>query len=369
MRTVFDSHRGKMVQRRCPAQCAAGVLLWSRVRRRASLPLRFAAAAGLGFCGAAGAQTASTSAQEVLAALNDQDVLVEAVGFRLATANADLCRHGWSAGFSVHTVQQYGADYRKAAAQMFRLHDHVGIMSVVPGSPAAAAGIRKGDAILAVDGRALPMSRRARAAADFTRTGAAQRLIVRAFEDGIAAISLMRAGKPIDLEVRAVRACPSIFQLVPRRGMNGEANGFYVQVSSDLAAIAQSPDELAALLGHELAHNILGHRSSLDRLGVARGLLAPFGRNARLIRATESEADRLSIHLLARAGYAPEQAIRFWERVRDATRTPLGDPTHPRWSQRLRSMQTEQARIAAGGNFLPPDLARKLHRPLPPQPD
>jgi predicted Zn-dependent protease len=131
-----------------------------------------------------------------------------------------------------------------------------------------------------------------------------------------------------------------------------------------MAALAQSRDELAALLGHELAHNILGHRQRLDALHVDRGLFAPFGRNARLIRETEAEADRLSIHLMARAGYAPEAALAFWERVRSATQGMAGSPTHPRWPERLRMMQAECERIEAAGphgkSALPADLAAKL---------
>jgi predicted Zn-dependent protease len=146
--------------------------------------------------------------------------------------------------------------------------------------------------------------------------------------------------------------------------VNGEADGRYVQVSTEMAALAQSRDELAALLAHELAHNILGHRQRLDALHVDRGLFAPFGRNARLIRETEAEADRFSIHLMAHAGYAPEAALAFWERVRHATRGMAGSPTHPPWRERLQMMQAECDRIKAAGiagtAALPADLASKL---------
>jgi hypothetical protein len=46
---------------------------------------------------------------------------------------------------------------------------------------------------------------------------------------------------------------------------------------------------------------MLRHRTRLDSGGVAY-FLGNFGRNARLIRETESEADRLSVYLLDRAG-------------------------------------------------------------------
>jgi predicted Zn-dependent protease len=93
------------------------------------------------------------------------------------------------------------------------------------------------------------------------------------------------------------------------------------------------------------------------------------GRNARLIRATEAEADRLSIYLMARAGFSPRAAISFWQRVRDTSRIGAGSPTHPRWAARLQSMRVECERIEGAGSgktiALPQDLLAKLPRNLP----
>src|SRR3546814_17247433 len=69
--------------------------------------------------------------------------------------------------------------------------------------------------------------------------------------------------------------------------------------SSDLnqGLVDFSPDdaELAAAIAHELAHNILRHRARLDAAGVDRGLAKQFGRNARMFKQTEIEADRPSV--------------------------------------------------------------------------
>ena len=52
----------------------------------------------------------------------------------------------------------------------------------------------------------------------------------------------------------------------------------------------------------------------LDAAGVDRGRFKELGRSARLFRQTEAEADRLSVWLLAGAGYDPEAAARFWRK-------------------------------------------------------
>ena len=305
---------------------------------------------------------------QVLIRLHAQDQAVERVGYRLITANADLCPDGADAGFSVHTLEQYGPDYRAAAARLFGLGDPPGVLAVAPGSAAAAAGLREGDALLEIDGRALPLTVPAGRRADFARTAAVQARIQAALKTSELRLTVLRAGAQVELLLHPAAACASIFQVAPDSRLTGGADGDYVQVSSELASLAVSDDELAGLLGHELAHNVLGHPARLDALHVARGLLSFLGRNARLIRASEREADRLGVYLLARAGYRPEQAIGFWIHARDAARGGIGDPTHPSWAERLALVRAEADRIEAAGASarqlsLPPDLAAELPRP------
>jgi hypothetical protein len=304
--------------------------------------------------------------ESALVRLHAADVMVEAVGFRLATANAALCpAAGWNPGFAIHTLEQYQFDYRIEAAFSFGFNRWPAVMSVAPGSPAAQAGLREGDALVAVDGQPLPDTVRASTTADFTRTAAAQHAIDAAFAHGKATLTVARATQHIDIPVQAAPACRSIFQVVPEAAMNGAADGDYVQVSAVLVALAQSPDELAGVLAHELAHNMLHHRERLDAQHVSRGLLAPFGRNARLIRETEIEADRLSLYLVARAGYSVPAALDFWTRLARVKGGIELDPTHPQWHERLAALQHEADRIAAnmpGNSSLPPELAEALAR-------
>ena len=313
---------------------------------------------------AAGAENPGDPAL-VLQQLHAQDQAIERVGFRLAAANADLCGGGRDAGFSIHTIEQYGPDYRRAASKLFDLGSSPGVLALAPGSPADLAGLRENDAILAIDGQAPPGSPARPRRSDFSRTAAVQRQLAGAVQGPTLRLEVSREGARLQIELRPAPACRSLFQVVPDRGLKGEADGDYVQVSSEMAALTANDDELAALLAHELAHNVLGHPARLDSLHVDRGLFAPFGRNARLIRATESEADRLGVYLLARAGYDPLKAMGFWLRVRAAARGSEADPTHPRWPERLAAIQAEvagidQAGVPARTLPLPADLASAL---------
>ncbi len=92
-----------------------------------------------------------------------------------------------------------------------------------------------------------------------------------------------------------------------------------------------SDEEIAVVVAHELAHNILHHRARLDAAGVSRGLVAEFGRNARLTReqamhlatyALKQNADggyswKFDPYLRARAPYrlSLEDNIALWSRI------------------------------------------------------
>jgi len=111
-----------------------------------------------------------------------------------------------------------------------------------------------------------------------------------------------------------------------------------------MAGFAKTPDELAAILAHELAHNALGHRKA----------------RAKVQRLQELQADRLMPYLMARAGFDPAAAVVLWRRFQAQRLGGLfPSATHPSWSDRVRAVDSERARIAglvsSGGTIVPPD--------------
>jgi len=304
-------------------------------------------------------------ADRLIRAFQAQDQAVESVGYRLATANADLCIGAKpDPGFLVQTLGQYDPAYRDAASRVLDLQGWPGVTAVAAGAPAEAAGLRVGDAVTAVNGIALPHRDTPNRAADYEPTEIAQYLLAAGFTRGRATLSLLRDGRTVTIDMPAAAACPAAFEVVPADRTNSGADGVRVQISSRMVALTTNDTDLAAVLAHELAHNVLRHRLRLDMLHVSRGLLGQFGRNAALIRQTETEADRLGIYLLARAGYSPEAALDFWRRL-SATVHTWGDATHPSWKARLAILQAEADRIQATGQRgrtieLPEDLKRLI---------
>ena len=332
----------------------------------------FLLAAGSALLAAAPAPAQPAAVEQSLVGMRALDGQVATIGHRLAVAAADLCReHEWLPGFAIHDLSQYGEDYRAAAIRAFRLDRGPGVLALAAGGPAERAGLRLDDILLAADGTPVGGAPAAEGRT-FSQVERMLALLDAAFVDGTADLDLLRGSDRLRLRVRAEQGCPTRFQQIPSPELNARADGRYVQVTTAISQYVQDEQELAAVLAHEFAHNLLHHRERLDAARVSRGFLGNFGRNARLIRETEAEADRLSVYLLDRAGYDPEAAVRFWSRFGRRGLNFLGDPRHPNWRQRIALFEAEIALIrqarAAGRVPVPAFMATTGAPAAPAQP-
>ncbi|HEY0115070.1 MAG TPA: M48 family metallopeptidase [Allosphingosinicella sp.] len=279
-------------------------------------------------------------------ALRALDQRVAEVGFRLSTANAALCRDlQWQPGWVVHDLSQYARRNHPEAIAAFGFADGPSILALVPGGPADRAGLRPDDVLFSADN--VPLPKAPAAAHDtFAPTERILEALEAALADGSAELRIRRGTASLTLRLNPVRGCASRFQLIPSDRADARANGQYVQLTSAMVEFARDDHELAAFIAHELAHNVLRHRLRLNAAGVERGLLANFGRSARLFRETELEADRMAIYLMERAGFDPRAAVRLWVRQsQNASRFPSSG-THPAWSARIAAMEAEIQAIA-----------------------
>lgn len=146
------------------------------------------------------------------------------------------------------------------------------------------------------------------------------------------------------------------------------ARGKIVFFSGLIQNLRLSDDEIAAIMGHEIAHVLREHgrerASEQSRTKVLTGLIGAVvgGDEAELAdlsdlfyllpnsREQETEADRMGLELAARAGYDPKAAIAVWRKFRHVTGS--GQPmqfgsTHPSHESRLKDLQTYSEKVAA----------------------
>ena len=96
--------------------------------------------------------------------------------------------------------------------------------------------------------------------------------------------------------------------------------GGKVVVFTGLLPVAATDAQLATVIAHEVAHALAHHTSErLARQKSEGGGFLDLLVGKAHDREQESEADHVGIFLMTFAGYDPEQAVIFWERMRTAT--------------------------------------------------
>ncbi len=231
------------------------------------------------------------------AALWAQDLRLAVVAERIMGANVHLCRNTMPlTGLILHSRDQYGA----AQAGWFA-NGQVAVAQVLPASAAERAGIQLGDGVLAVGGLAVDDLA---LAAGYPRRDAV--FDVLATSSAPVALTIRRAATVEVRELAAPTGCRALVEVLTDGARISRADGRVVQISSGMVTLLDD-NGLAATFAHELAHAVLEHRRRLN----AGDLSAEDIR--RLSRQVELEADLLSVHLLANAGYDPQIAPQMWE--------------------------------------------------------
>lgn len=312
------------------------------------LPATMLGACGSGVPGAETGLEMADPAERRLIALTDLDQRVARVGYRLSAANADLCpvvRN--SAGWLVHAASQYSPELRPHAKARFGLDgDLPGLLAVPDGSSAALAGLRRGDLILSVNGQALARGPERRAAAFEGLEANIQQLDL-ALAQGTTELVIRRDGVERAVSVTPHRACGYDVQLDPSDELNARADGKRLFITTAMAGFAATDDELAIVLGHELAHHVLGHQNWHEAETRGRQTQeAPALEGSAGGR--ERQADRVGLFLSARAGFDTAIAPAFWRRFGAYNwRVRFPQFNHPSAGSRARSLEQVQAEISA----------------------
>src|SRR5690606_2017183 len=158
------------------------------------------------------------------------------------------------------------------------------------------------------------------------------------------------------------------FFMMKDRSINAFATlGGYIGMNAGLVLAAETEDEVAAVLGHEVAHVTQAHvLRSVERAQ----------RQINYTRSNESEADRIGIRTLARGGYEPAAMASMFERMQAASRTNQGGErerlpdylkTHPVTTTRIGEAKDRAERLGRStiaGTVSTPDATRSQRIPI-----
>jgi predicted Zn-dependent protease len=147
--------------------------------------------------------------------------------------------------------------------------------------------------------------------------------------------------------------------------------GGKIGVYTGLLEVAENQDQLAAVIGHEVAHVLAEHGNArmsaamatqvgltaaqifaatqgaeqqqifgLLGLGAQVGILLPYGRSQ------ETESDLLGLDLMARAGFDPRESVDLWRNMAEAggEQPPEFLSTHPAHDTRIENLTDRMSR-------------------------
>ncbi|MEG8052042.1 M48 family metalloprotease [Sphingomonas aurantiaca] len=216
------------------------------------------------------AATASTLVGTTLGAIpawalpgREEDARVERIAFRLAVAGRTRCTILVpTLGLVLQHLSQFELADRPGMIASQSLDRGPGVVAVVPDSPATTAGIRPGDIVTAINGRALPPETVLSASFDASRAHARADSIQDVLENTGTRrfpITLLRNDSVLVADVTPLPACPSHTHLARSNQRNAYADGRHVFLTTGLLSRLGNDDELAFVIAHEMAHNILRH--------------------------------------------------------------------------------------------------------------
>jgi len=176
--------------------------------------------------------------------------------------------------------------------------------------------------------------------------------------------TVKREDETVSVEVTPVPVCDYPFHVVQDDAVNATADSETMEVYTGMIRFVENDDELALILGHELAHNTMEHIQKSEGNYVAGALVgAVFGAilgvdlsgvggrigAGAFSQEFEAEADYVGVYYAARAGFDVSGVAKLWRRM--AARNPgsihLSGSTHPSSAKRFIAIEKTAEEVTA----------------------
>lgn len=190
--------------------------------------------------------------------------------------------------------------------QHFGMSDLPQVSAVAKQSPADLAGIKVGDELVAINGRASDAGFKSGNDENDTLALRVSRALAHLPLDQTIQMNFRREGEPISIELTPERLCASRIYVTTENLINAYTDGANIAIPARMVEFTRTDDELAILAGHELGHIIA--RDADGSKGSER-------------RRAEDRADLTGADLATCAGYDTKSAAHFWKRLEQ--RKPL----------------------------------------------
>jgi len=237
---------------------------------------------------------------------------------------------------------------KRVGKEKYGWHDALSVVHIVANSPAAEAGIQAGDQLLKINHQTVPQGKAALEKFAEQYSKIANTLNEKT---NTLAVTLKRGEQTLAINVTPQPACAFRLLVFNSDSVNAFADGKNLAITRGMLRFADDVG-LNTVLTHEIAHNIMHHSDARSRnglLGFFVDLFALFhGINTRggfqgagtyaYSQAFESEADYVSLYVLALAKQPIENVPHFWRKMAAIHPGNIEDnhtKTHPATARRF----------------------------------
>lgn len=310
--------------------------------------------------------------------VSDQAHLFQ-LSYPLLQANAEFCRPKTTPmlGLTAWNLSALNRAWQPAAQNSYGLTNRLTISAVAKNSPAARAGLRGGDVLIALNGATLPQGANALKTADnVLRSGGMRQLEIVFERNGRAGTAVLQPVEGCDYPVVLDNNSSAI---------NAYADGKQIVVAKGIVRFTENDNELAMVIAHELGHSAMRHVDKIRQnasvgilggfavdalLGAAGvntgGQAAQMGGNMAVMQYSipfEQEADYVGMYFLERGGYSAANVANFWRRMGAENAQAISNrSTHPTSVERFLAIERTYAEISAKkrkGQALVPNMQKR----------
>ncbi len=184
------------------------------------------------------------------------------ISWLMLSKNADICKKKSNLSFGItytdindlpkeeHNlyVDLFNKNINKQFFKKYKVNSFPTVASVAQGSPANRANLLEGDIILKINNK--------------TTVNFRKQLNNSLSDNAFLELQVLRNNTILDFKLKGKRICNFNIQALPSGFPNAFADGKKIFITIAAIKLARTNDELAFLIGHELAHNIYDFNST-----------------------------------------------------------------------------------------------------------
>jgi len=290
------------------------------------------------------------------------------VGQAILRAGAERCGDTVTQALGINATNAglWPKDYKSAVKTVTGTGSRLKVGFIHREFPVHKSGLKIGDTITSINEQPVPDDQKG---AEFLKN---------AIQSATGPLSMVidRNGMKIPLIVKTDTICDYPIAIATDDAVNAFADGSSITITTGMLRFVETDDELALIIGHELAHNTESHtamKAGNTFLGGLAGIGLTLLTGQNMMQAGmnlgagigsqdfESEADYVGVYFAARAGYDVKESAKLWRRMGAAhpQAIHLAGSTHPSSAKRFlaieQTVEEIQTKKATGKPIEPDD--------------